>query len=85
MHKRWCQRREIRYGYNRCIIKIENKHQGHKKGPKANKIENETKVLNDDNSKVDEMEEKYSKFLSKNKILRKSQKYLQVINTTYQL
>ena len=42
-------------------------------------------MLNDDNSKVDEMEEKYSKFLSKNKILSKSQKYLQVINTTYQL
>lgn len=64
------------------IIKRENKYRDHKNGPKVNKTENEIKVLNDDNSKSDEIEEKYSKFLRKNKILRKLQK---VINTTCQL
>ena len=35
-----------------------NKYQDYKNCPKANKIENEIKVLYDNNSKVDEMEKK---------------------------
>ena len=55
----------------KCIRKTEIKSVNYENYSNASKIENEIRILKDDNYNVDKMEEKYGKFLFENEILQK--------------
>ena len=55
----------------KCIRKTETKFVNYENYLNASKIENEIRILKDDNYNVDKMEEKYGKFLFENQILQK--------------
>ena len=55
----------------KCIRKTEIKSVNYENYSNASKIENEIRILKDDNYNVDKMEEKYGKILFENEILQK--------------
>ena len=55
----------------KCIRKTEIKFVNYENYSNASKIENEIRILKDDNYNVDKMEEKHGKFLFENEILQK--------------